>query len=190
MEVVKALSLDWHTIVTWYFASWTWRLKGELTNGAALFCFDVPLPSCYCVPWVYFNLHWVTINSNNMILVNGLYNHFLVSLSVPSLNILYFSLAFSVRYLIFCSISLALAKSFSFAPVYSLMVSSFLFLRKLNKVCCTPCPTGHRWSDLLQFYQVVSWWVNFFWWSYWVWTVNSHIFWPFLLRSSFLFLFL
>ena len=106
------------------------------------------------------------------------FDHFLVSLSVPSLNILYFSLAFSVSTLILASISLELSSNFSLAPLNSLMVESLSFLRNLRECGCTRGRGGRRWSDFLPCVRVASWSARSFLWFCWAVRASFHRFWP------------
>ena len=47
---MKALALNRDAVISWGLAARTWRLEGELADGAALLTVDVPLPCCYGVP--------------------------------------------------------------------------------------------------------------------------------------------
>lgn len=57
MEMMQALSLDGHAIITWHFASRAGRFKGKLADCAALFSLNIPFPGGNCIPCVDFDLH-------------------------------------------------------------------------------------------------------------------------------------
>jgi hypothetical protein len=64
VEVVQALALDGHAVISWDFAARAGRLEGELADRAALLVFDVPLPGGNCVPAIDFHLHFPSYYSN------------------------------------------------------------------------------------------------------------------------------